>query len=83
MLTLRSTCCVISRMTALQRAIEHAGGVSKLASRIGVTAQRLSNWQERGVPAERCPDIENATNGAVRCEDLRPDVAWHVLREAA
>lgn len=33
-----------------------------------------------GVPAERCPAIERATNGQVRCEDLRPDVDWAVLR---
>ena len=25
--------------------------------------------------------LERATNGAVRCEELRPDVAWGVLRE--
>lgn len=38
-------------------------------------------WKARGnVPAEHCPAIERATAGAVRCEDLRPDVAWSVLR---
>lgn len=68
-------------MSALQRAIDHAGGASKLAALLGVTVQRLINWVERGVPAERCPEIERATAGEVRCEDLRPDVAWSVLRE--
>lgn len=34
----------------------------------------------RQVPAERCPAIERATDGAVRCEELRPDVDWAVLR---
>lgn len=34
----------------------------------------------RTVPAEHCPAIERATNGQVRCEDLRPDVDWAVLR---
>lgn len=70
-------------MSALQRAIDHAGGATKLAGAIGVTVQRLTNWLERGVPAERCPDIERATGGAVRCEDLRNDVAWGVLRDPA
>lgn len=70
-------------MSPLERAIELVGNSSKLAAAIGVTLQRLTNWLERGVPAERCPDIERATGGAVRCEDLRPDVAWAVLREQA
>jgi DNA-binding transcriptional regulator YdaS (Cro superfamily) len=29
------------------------------------------------VPAERCPQIERATDGAVTCEELRPDLAEH------
>lgn len=45
----------------------------------------LSQWKNGGrqVPAERCPQIERATGGAVRCEELRPDVAWDVLRMQA
>jgi len=70
-------------MSALERAIQHQGGLARLAAALGVSAQRLSNWLDRGVPAERCPDIERATAGAVRCEELRPDVAWSVLREQA
>lgn len=70
-------------MSALQRAIQEAGGAKRLADAIGVTVQRLSNWIKRGVPAEHCPDIEMAVNGAVRCEELRPDVRWGVLRGAA
>lgn len=48
-------------------------------------------WKARGnVPAERCPAIERFTKDKVRelgagepvtCEQLRPDVAWEVLRE--
>ena len=34
-------------------------------------------------PAEYCPAIERATAGQVRCEDLRPDVEWSVLRGTA
>lgn len=34
----------------------------------------------RQVPAERCPAIERLTEGAVRCETLRGDVDWAVLR---
>ena len=67
----------------LDRASDIIGGTTKLAAAIGVTAQVVSNWRVRGVPAERCPDIELATDGAVRCEELRPDVNWAVLRQAA
>jgi DNA-binding transcriptional regulator YdaS (Cro superfamily) len=39
-------------------------------------------WKARGrVPAEHCPSIEAATG--IRCEDLRPDVNWSVLRGTA
>lgn len=70
--------------TALDRAIAEAKGVSALASSIGVVQTAVSNWRSRGkVPAEHCPAIERATNGKVRCEELRPDIPWAVLREQA
>lgn len=55
---------------------------SGLASAIGVTPAFISQLANghRPVPAERCPAIERATHGVVRCEDLRPDVDWSVLR---
>lgn len=53
-----------------------------LADLIGVSPAAVNQWisGHRPIPAERCPAIERATNGAVRCEDLRPDVEWSVLR---
>ena len=58
------------------------GTVNELAAAIGIPAALLSQWKTgvRQVPAERCPAIERATNGAVRCEELRPDVDWAYLR---
>lgn len=72
-------------MEAIERAIKHFGSQAALASALGVKQPTVSEWLrgERPVPAERCPEIERATGGAVRCEDLRPDVAWAVLREQA
>jgi DNA-binding transcriptional regulator YdaS (Cro superfamily) len=69
-------------MDAIERAIELAGSAAKLAEDIGVSPQYMSQLRSgtRPVPAERCPNIERATNGAVRCEDLRPDVDWAYLR---
>jgi DNA-binding transcriptional regulator YdaS (Cro superfamily) len=55
-------------------------GLTEFANMLGESAQAVNNWRRRGVPAERCPSIERATGGKVRCEDLRPDVDWSVLR---
>lgn len=69
---------------ALQRAIACCGGQSALASSLGLAQSYVWNWLARGrVPAEHCPAIERVTARAVRCEDLRPDVDWACLREAA
>ncbi len=53
-----------------------------LARALGVRQVMVSQWRRgiKQVPAERCPAIERATGGAVRCEDLRPDVDWAYLR---
>ena len=74
---------------ALQRAADVLGGQAALASACGYPDRRhVWPWfnTDRRVPAEKCPAIEQATlaKGAdkvVRCEELRPDVQWGVLRE--
>ncbi len=67
---------------AIYTACSILGGQANLARMIGVAPPTVNQWCNgvRPVPAERCPVIERATNGAVRCEDLRPDVEWAVLR---
>ena len=69
-------------MNAINRAIELCGGPAKLAVILGVTVQAVCFWRDakRQFPAERCPEIEKATLGAVTCEELRPDVDWAYLR---
>ena len=69
-------------MDHLRKAIEIAGGQSALARRIGRRQSHIWTWlnRDRKVPAEYCPSIERVTRGAVRCEDLRPDVEWGVVR---
>jgi len=69
-------------MNAISRAIELIGGPSRTAALLSVTPQAVCFWRDgkRSLPAEHCPTIERATGGAVRCEDLRPDVEWSVLR---
>jgi DNA-binding transcriptional regulator YdaS (Cro superfamily) len=65
--------------------LKKPGSAASLAKCLGVPAPLLSQWRTgaRPVPADRCPEIEKATSGAVRCEDLRPDVDWKYLRGTA
>lgn len=82
MLTKLNTVCSIDVMKSIDIAFKIAGGPSRLAEKLCLSVQRVSNWRTRGVPTEHCPSIERATNGAVRCEDLRPDVDWAYLRKS-
>lgn len=58
------------------------GKTAEMAAVIGLPASVVSFWAngKRQVPAERCPAIEEATNGLVTCEELRPDINWSILR---
>lgn len=68
-----------SPQTPLDRAIHEAGGRTKLAKSLGLSSHAVVyQWQQSRVPAEHCPDVEALTG--VRCEELRPDVNWAVLR---
>lgn len=68
----------------LNEYLSKPGLAADLARSIGVSAVLVSQWKNmsRPVPAERCPEIEKATGGAVRCEELRPDVDWAYLRNS-
>lgn len=62
--------------------LSERNSVMRLAAALGIAPSVVSQWKNgvRQVPAEHCPSVEKATNGAVRCEDLRPDVDWAYLR---
>lgn len=67
---------------ALNEAITAAGGLQAFAEKVRApSVSAVKAWKLTRVPAEYCPDIERITNGKVRCEHLRPDVNWGVLRE--
>lgn len=72
----------MSRFRGLQgfyQALLVVGTHRELAKRIGVSIAAPGNWVLRGrVPAEHCPAIERETG--VRCEVIRPDIPWGVLR---
>lgn len=66
-------------MQGLDKAIEVAGSVEKLADKLGLYQGAVSNWRMRKqIPAERCHDIVRVTNGAVSLHELRPDI-WPEL----
>lgn len=66
----------------LNEYLSERGASKALAAVLRIPVVLISQWKcgSRQVPAERCPAIERATGGAVRCEDLRPDVDWAYLR---
>jgi len=70
------------RPEPLAKAITLVGSMAGLARYLGVSKGAVFQWGMPGrqVPAAHCPEIERLTGGAVRCEDLRPDVEWGVLR---
>lgn len=70
-------------MNPIIKAIEIIGGPSKMAGALGVTPQAVCFWRDgkRQLAAEYCPAIERATNGAVTCEELRPEVDWAYIRK--
>ena len=62
-------------MSALEQAIRIVGTQQELARKLGIRAPSVAEWRCRGrVPAERCAEIERATNGEVTRHDLRPDL---------
>lgn len=75
-----------ARMDNLNRpfleACKHIGGVSAMAAALGISRSAVWQWVhahgDRRVPVERCMQIERLTG--IPCEQLRPDIEWHVLR---
>lgn len=61
------------------------GSQSVLAEQVGCAPQLVWQWARgvRDVPPSRCAAIERATEGRVSCEELRPDVRWQRVPDAA
>lgn len=66
--------------TALDRAAQHCGGVTKLAIALGLGQSVVSNWKAREsvIDAVYCTAIEKVTGGIVSRRDLRPD-DWQAI----
>lgn len=66
----------------INRAIKAAGGMAAFVEAVGApSAKAVTAWKLTRVPAEYCPRIEKVTG--IRCEELRPDIDWGVLRQNA
>ena len=63
-------------MNPILKAIDACGTQGELAERIGVSQGFISQLARgaRPIPPGLCRRIEDATDGAVTREDLRPDV---------
>ena len=63
---------------------EERGRAATLAQAVSVSQVTIHKWAsgKKQIPEGRCSEIERATNGAVTCEELRPDLAetWAYLR---
>lgn len=68
--SLKSAAAPLRSSPALDRAIQKAGGVGKLAEALDITGPAISQWDR--VPANRVIDIERITGVSRR--DLRPDL---------
>lgn len=66
---------------AAKRAVDLLGGSIQAARRLGIDRyQTVQSWTRNRIPAEHCPAIERELAGAMRCEEMRPDIPWEVLR---
>lgn len=72
----------MAKKTAIERAVEEAGGQTELARRLStimdkpVSQQHIWNWLFRGsaISAEYVIPIEKAVDGKVSRHDIRPDI---------
>jgi DNA-binding transcriptional regulator YdaS (Cro superfamily) len=68
----------------VKQIIQTLGGPTAIARHLGVRSQAVSLWAlNNRIPAERVPELERMARRLgvdVRAEDMRPDIAWDVLR---
>jgi DNA-binding transcriptional regulator YdaS (Cro superfamily) len=62
--------------------VDEVGSFAELARRLGLSRSQVHQWATtESIPIKYCPEIEEIVNGKVRCEQMRPDVKWSVLRK--
>jgi DNA-binding transcriptional regulator YdaS (Cro superfamily) len=68
-------------MNALKIATKHLGSRAELARRLKISAEAVRKWERGRIPAERCLEVEQATDGQVTRQMLRPDL-WPADKSA-
>ncbi|WP_392564345.1 helix-turn-helix domain-containing protein [Orbus wheelerorum] len=73
---------MVKNNTFLEMAIKKIGSQKKLADEIGVVQSCVWKWLhgETRIPLDKAMNIELLTKGQVKCEELRPDINWSILR---
>lgn len=65
--------------------IRKLGGPTVVGKYLGIRSQAVSLWcRNNRIPADRVPALEKLARDlglAIRAEQMRPDIAWHVLRQ--
>jgi len=63
-------------MSAVEKAVKCMPNArtAELAAACGVSYESVRKWRKNGVPADRCLQIEQITEGKVTRADLRPDL---------
>ena len=61
--------------------MQHFHTPAALAEALSTVGERISpqaiyKWKKHGIPLDRAPQIEVASNGALKCEELCPQVEW-------
>lgn len=72
-------------MSQIQVACDAVGGQAALARSLGIAGAVVNQWVSgfRPIPIKYCHAIERQTNGAVTCEDLRPEEPWRRIPDAS
>lgn len=70
-------------MNGIKQAVALCNGQSSLARACGVSQAAVGKWLNGAkMDVAHVSSIVKATNGAVKPEDLRPDVDWAVIRNS-
>lgn len=71
---------------AIKKVVDFFGGSQvETAKKLNVSKSQVWQWLNNvnAIAIEKAIDIEDKTNGEVKCEELRPDVNWSVIRGRA
>ncbi len=70
-------------MTPSEFFTPRSGRIAMVAAALGVSESLVTQWcRDKPIAPERCPQIEQATEGGVTCEEARSDLVWVRVADA-